>query len=90
MKIPGSILISTACLVSMGFVSAQGKRPVPMGGPQDTERCTCVAEGANCLFGDAGGCSVSCPAGNCDCNGASCRLGFPVGSHCRCVQQVFP
>ena len=91
MKILGPILIAIVVCV-LSAASAQGKKRLAPGGSlEPDDRCTCTAGGVNCLFGDAGGCSVTCPAGwACDCAGASCRLGFPFGAHCRCLLQIAP
>lgn len=92
MKILGPILIAIVVCVSMNAASPQSKRRLAPGGTLEPgDQCSCIAGGVNCLFGDAGGCSVTCPAGlSCDCAGAFCRLGFPFGAHCRCVQQTAP
>jgi hypothetical protein len=50
----------------------------------DGKGCSCQAEGADCLFGDVGGCSVACSTDNCKCQSGGCRLGFPVGAKCSC------
>ena len=86
MKILGSIVIVAALVLSMALAPAQGKRrPVP-GGLEPDDRCTCSAQGARCMFGESGGCSVSCPPGwQCQCDGGSCFVGFPTGSSCGCV-----
>lgn len=85
----GKILRSLGFVVVLGCVGLSlhaqrgNQRPPP---PDDDDRCYCLAEGAECLFGDANGCHVSCPDGLlCDCRGASCSFGFPRASRCRCV-----
>jgi hypothetical protein len=82
----GALLVLGATSVAAGIGSAQrgGGRARPLQGGSGSEPCYCDAEGSDCLFGNAGGCSVTCPDGGCDCIGASCRLGFPTGSRCRC------
>ena len=54
--------------------------------PDGTYTCTCQGGGADCLFGEAEGCSVSCTEAFCDCRGASCVLGFPKSARCRCKE----
>ena len=45
----------------------------------------CKAEGAECIFGSAGGCQVYCePGQKPECEGASCFLGFPRAAKCKC------
>lgn len=52
--------------------------------PEPPERCTCSAEGADCLFGSAGGCEATCPGSTCECLGAWCSFGFPRPAICQC------
>ena len=48
---------------------------------------TCSAHGASCLFGDAGGCTVTCKSPLCaHCMDARCVFGFPVPSLCECTR----
>lgn len=81
--------MSNRWLRSVGFVlvlalgslshAQRGGRP-----QEPPARCTCSAEGADCLFGSAGGCQVTCPGSGCECLGAWCALGFPRPAICRC------
>jgi hypothetical protein len=72
-------------VLSVGGWSAHAQRGFPSFEPPSAEGgCWCSAEGAECLFGYANGCTVVCHDALCDCVGASCFLGFPRASRCRC------
>ena len=49
-----------------------------------SDACRCSAGEADCLFGYAAGCNVSCADAVCLCEGAWCFFGFPRPSKCRC------
>jgi len=69
--------------LSLTSVAVGAQRRPPSGGELE-DRCACTAEGADCLFGNSGGCAVTCPGSNCSCSSASCRFGFPFAAHCSC------
>ena len=66
------------------LVGAQKRSPIE--DPPATPN-SCRANGVRCLFGRAGGCSVTCaPEKDAVCIGAYCgALGFPHPARCRCV-----
>jgi hypothetical protein len=67
-----------------GSLHAQRTDGVPV--PPRQERCACYGGAADCLFGEAAECTVTCPPGqHCKCRGAYCVLGFPRPSLCQCV-----
>ncbi len=81
---PLSLLgIALALALLSTQVGAQRRRASPVVQLPDGG-CTCTAEGADCFFGEAGGCSVTCPENNCVCKGAYCTFGFPHASKCYC------
>ena len=91
------ILITTFLLAPLSLSFAKGGND-GLGGPPAVQppsseplaSCGCTADGASCLFGVAGGCSIYCPPGiNCSCSGGGCFLGFPQGSTCKCTNR-FP
>lgn len=83
--VAGVLAITGGLLLSMMPASAQQTGtdgPAPSG----DRWCRCVAEKAHCLFGTAGGCHIECPPGSlCQCEGATCPLGFPSSASCTCT-----
>ena len=62
--------------------SAQRRALRPPELPQG-DTCACFGEDADCPFGEAAGCAISCK-GLCECKGAKCFLGFPISAKCKC------
>ncbi len=76
-----------------GLLLALFLLPAPLGAQKTTKPfesprtvgSMCQAEGAECLFGNAGGCAVFCePGQKAHCEGAWCFLGFPRAAKCYC------
>lgn len=83
--VAGLIAGASAVLLSIAPAAAQ-VADGPGHGPVTDRGCRCTANDASCLFGEAGGCNVSCPPGfACECEGASCPFGFPSSATCSCV-----
>lgn len=77
-----SVLTVLATLV-VAFPIQRGGHP---GDPPRTNSCS--AAGARCLFGEDGGCEVTCLQPTIAyCKSAYCQLGFPCPSVCRCLDR---
>ena len=50
----------------------------------NVDASTCSGQGKTCLFDDALGCAITCPA-QCKVTGAGCTLGFGINAVCECV-----
>jgi hypothetical protein len=70
--------------LSLGSSSLDAQKPRGSDPPRGGKTCTCTGGEADCLFGYAAGCSITCPGKQCSCQGAWCFLGFPRPSRCKC------
>lgn len=86
------LLVMSASLLLAASLSAQrlGQVPRVLGEPGPSQGSACAAEGARCLWGTAGGCSVYCQEpGVPVCEGAYCGfLGFPHPGRCFCSNRA--
>ena len=77
-----------AVLVLLGTALLPGAQENGLAPPdaEDPPGCSCVGQGADCLFGSSRPCAVTdCPPpGSCRCVGGSCFLGFPRSPRCEC------
>lgn len=78
------LLVVLGSMLSVQTVLAQSPGRTAGGSGGLPQGCACWAEGADCLFGETGGCSVVCASEECTCKSGSCRLGFPVAARCSC------
>jgi hypothetical protein len=82
--------MNNRCLKSLGCVLVLASASLSLHAQKERERepvkpCSCSAGEAECLFGYAAGCDVTCPDRDCECSGAWCFLGFPRPSKCKCT-----
>jgi hypothetical protein len=74
-----------ALVLTSGLFGGQGTSKRRAVEPPEPGGSVCQAEGADCVFGSAGGCNAYCePGQKAKCEGGSCILGFPRSAKCGC------
>jgi hypothetical protein len=77
--------MSMFVVLGAASLATHAQRSGPRSDPPRDRGCYCSGGEIECLWGRAAGCEVWCEYGGCECESASCFLGFPSRARCRCL-----